>query len=77
MVGKIHQPIKAKMYEGNDLSLGKGYTFWQNEANKCVLLAVKKPYTQTWIMIPIADFYASANNRHKKIDNRLREPASA
>ena len=43
VVGNIQQPIKAKMYKGNDLSLGKGYTFWQNEANKCALMRLDKP----------------------------------
>ncbi len=47
VVGNIHQPISTKKVKGVDYSLGEGYTYWQNHANKCALLAVKKPKPQT------------------------------
>ena len=43
VVGDIHQPISKKKVGGIDYSLGQGYSWWQNEANKCALLALDEP----------------------------------
>ena len=43
VVGDIHQPISTTKVGGVDYSLGQGYSWWQNEANKCALLALDEP----------------------------------